>query len=448
MLDQRRGFPDGMWPPQTDRERALATRYTFLLHLRPVKLPARTIRWTHTFGLGGTSLVLFSLLALTGVLMLLVYQPVPGDAYDSVLTLEGRVAFGPLVRGIHYWSANLLVVVMLLHAARVFLTGGYHRGRRLNWQIGAGLLVVVLASSFTGYLLPWDQLAYWAVTIATGMLTYVPLAGDALQRVVRGGADIGPETLLTFYTFHTTILPVTILVLMGFHFWRVRRAGGVIEPPPAPGEPPGPSAKVLFLPHLLVREIAQALAVIAIVVCLGALVGASLGARANPGMSPNPVKAPWYFVGLQELLVHLDPAFAVLVFPLLAVAAFAALPWLGSDEGPTGAWFLSATGGRLAAAAAVLAAVVTPALVLADAMIGQGAGSASTFPPWLTRGLLPLTIAIGTTAAAATWLARRGADRNERLQAIVVFWFVVFAMLTLTGALFRGEGMALAWPWM
>jgi quinol-cytochrome oxidoreductase complex cytochrome b subunit len=412
-----------------------------------VKLPARTLRWTHTFGLGGTSLVLFSLLALTGILMVLVYQPVPDDAYDSVLTLEGRVAFGPLVRGVHYWSANLLVVVMLLHAARVFLTGGYHRGRRLNWLIGTGLLVAVLGSSFAGYLLPWDQLAFWAITIATGMLTYVPLAGDALERVVRGGAEIGPETLLTFYTFHTTILPAAILVLMGFHFWRVRRAGGVIEPPPGPNEPPGPSAKVLFLPNLLVREVAQALVVVAVVVCLGALAGASLGVRANPGMSPNPVKAPWYFVGVQELLIHLDPAFAVLVFPLLAVAAFAALPWLGSEKGPAGQWFLSAAARRLAAMAAGLAAIVTPALVLTDTMFGHRASGEPTLPTWLTKGLLPLAVAIGTTVAANAWLARRGASRNERLQAIVVFWFVVFVMLTMAGALFRGEGMALVWPW-
>ena len=216
---------------ETDRERASLTRFTFLLHLRPVLVPEPTLRWTHTFGLGGSSLVLVALMAATGILTMLVYQPAPGIAYDSIVTLESVVSFGSLVRGIHYWSANLLVIVVLLHLARVFLTGGYHGPRQFNWVIGAALLGCVLASNFTGYLLPWDQLSYWAVTISTGMLGYIPGLGPALQRVVRGGDEIGPETLITFYTLHTTIIPVLLIVLMGFHFWRVRRAGGVVLPP-------------------------------------------------------------------------------------------------------------------------------------------------------------------------------------------------------------------------
>jgi quinol-cytochrome oxidoreductase complex cytochrome b subunit len=182
--------------PANDRERARWTRFTFLLHMRPVQVPRRTLRWTHTFGLGGSSLVLLILLVTTGVLQMLVYQPVPGLAYDSVVTLEREVVFGPLVRGVHYWSANLLILVVLLHTARTMLTGG-HRGRRsFTWVLGVGLLGGVLTSAFTGYLLPWDQLSYWAVTIATGMLTYVPGVGEFLQRVVRGGDAIGGATLV------------------------------------------------------------------------------------------------------------------------------------------------------------------------------------------------------------------------------------------------------------
>ena len=269
--------------PRTDRDRAFVTVHTLLLHLRPVKVPTRTIRFTHTFGLGGSSFVLISLLAVTGILLMLGYQPAPGLAYESTTTIEQDILFGSLVRAVHYWSANLLVVVLVLHAARVFLTGGYHGPRQFNWVIGVSLLAIVLANGFTGYLLPWDQLSYWAVTISTGMLGYVPGVGHALQRIARGGDDIGADTLVLFYTIHTSIVPTLLVGFMAFHFWRVRKAGGVVVPPAAAGGT-GDSAdsdepeKVLFLPHLLVREVALALVVTAVTVALGALWAAPLGA--------------------------------------------------------------------------------------------------------------------------------------------------------------------------
>ncbi len=429
--------------PRTDRERALATRGTFLLHLRPIRLSARTIRWAHTFGLGGSSLVLWLTLAFSGILMLLVYQPVPDVAWDSVQTLDRATRFGSLVRGVHYWSANLLLVVILLHVARVVLTGGYHRPRRLNWAVGSALLLLVLASAFTGYLLPWDQRAYWAVTVSTGMLVYVPGLGDALRHIVQRGAEIGSDTLLAFYTYHTTVIPVLLIAGMAFHFWRVRRAGGVVAPSDDADGARGSTEKVLFFPDLLVREIAQALIVLAVVVVLGAFVGASIGERANPGMSPNPAKAPWYFMGFQELLIHLHPTVAVLL-PMAAIVGFAALPLLGRDDGPVGRWFLTPTGRRSAAGAAVLAVVLTTLAVIADDAVG-----ATTASPggWVVRGLVPVAVLVGFIATAWVGLRRSGADRNETLQAIVVFVFVSFATLTVIGVFFRGQGMALRLPW-
>jgi quinol-cytochrome oxidoreductase complex cytochrome b subunit len=423
----------------TDRERALLTRFTFLLHLRPVLVPARTLRWTHTFGLGGSSLVLLAILALTGTLMMLVYQPAPGTAYDSVVTIESEVAFGALVRGVHWWSANLLVVVALLHLARVLLTGGYHGARQFNWVIGCALLLAVLASGFTGYLLPWDQLAYWAVTISTGMLGYVPVVGAALQRVARGGAEVGPATLVTFYTLHTQVLPLTLAALAGFHFWRVRRAGGVVEPPPRPGEES--DGKVHFLPHLLLREVAQALVVTAVVVVLGAAFGAPLGERANPGMSTNPAKAPWYFMGFQELLIHLHPVAAVVAIPLAELAALLLLPYITSEEEPVGGWFLTANGRRSAALAAGLALAVTPALVVLDEMLPRSAGP-------LARGALPVAALAAALAGLAAFLRRRRhATTNEIAQALAVLLLAALAVLTVIGVWFRGAGMALSWPW-
>lgn len=427
--------------PRGKRERALATRGTFLFHLRPIRLSRRAVRWTHTFGLGGSALVLWCTLAFTGMLMLLVYQPVPEVAYDSVLTLTTGVRFGPLVRGVHYWSANLLIVVILLHMARVVMTGGYHRPRRLNWIIGVGLLAGILASAFTGYLLPWDQRAFWAVTISTSMLSYVPLVGESLQHVVRGGAEIGSDTLLTFYTYHTTILPVLALALMAFHFWRVRKAGGVVEPPAAPEESHG-ADKVHFLPDLLLREVSQALVVLAVVILLGALAGAPMGERANPGMSPNPAKAPWYFMGFQELLIHLHPVFAVLILPVAALAGCVALPWLGKDDEPSGRWFLSASARRAALISALIALMVSVAgVLLDDAATGGGDG-------WFLGGTLQTLLLAGIAAAVTGVSARRlGLSRNESLQTLVVFLVTVFATLTVVGVFFRGTGMALTMPW-
>jgi quinol-cytochrome oxidoreductase complex cytochrome b subunit len=360
--------------------------------------------------------------------------------------LVARVPFGPLVRGVHYWSANLLVAVVLLHGTRVVLTGGYHRPRRLNWVIGAGLLVGVLASAFTGYLLPWDQRAFWAVTISTGMLAYVPWLGEALQETVRGGPEIGAETLLNFYTFHTTVLPALAIGLMAFHFWRVRKAGGVIVPPPADGCPGGDKdEKVMFFPDLLGREVAQALVILAVVVLLGALVGAQIGERANAGMSPDPAKAPWYFMGFQELLIHLHPIFAVLVLPVAAVAGFAALPWLGDDGGPAGRWFLSSAARRAAGIAAVVAIAVCVVGVVLDEVV---APASSAGPGWFLRGVVP-TLVIAGIAAAVVGAARRSLDlgRNESLQTLAVFLGVSFATLTIIGVFCRGPGMALITPW-
>jgi quinol-cytochrome oxidoreductase complex cytochrome b subunit len=422
---------------------------TFVLHLRPVRVPAATIRFRHTFGLGGMSAALLLILLVTGSLLMFGYTPVPGDAYASIERLQNQVVFGAFVRAVHHWSANLLVLVAFLHLLRVVFTGGFLGKRALNWLVGLFLLAAIAASSFTGYLLPWDQLAYWAVTIVTGMAAYVPVLGPVLAGFLRGGEEIGPATLGTYYALHTQWIPVLLFAGALFHFWRVRKAGGVVVPPDAVRDEKGKPEQALFLPDLLWREIAAALVLLATVTLFSALVRAPLGPAANPGLSLNPAKAPWYFLGFQELLVHLHPLFAVVVVPLLGAAALAALPYLrfGDDE-RRGEWFLSENGRRTARLAAAAALVATPLFVIADALVLGASSAPSGGLALVTRGLLPTAVLLGAGAFAFRLLrARFGATPLEAVQALFVLFATGFVVLTVTGIWFRGPGMKLVWPW-
>jgi quinol-cytochrome oxidoreductase complex cytochrome b subunit len=304
-----------------------------------------------------------------------------------------------------------------------------------------------VASNFTGYLLPWDQLAYWAVTIATGMLEYVPLLGGTLLRAARGGADVGSKTLALFFVMHVAILPILLLMLTLFHFWLVRKGGGVILPR-AEGEDAPRRTLVPTSPNLVAREGPVALATVGVVLVVAALVEAPLLAQANPGMSPNPAKAPWYFMGFQELLLHLHPAFAVLVVPLLAAAFLVALPYLRYAEAPSGAYFHSRTGARAALAAAMVALVLAPAWVLADETVRRSPPWIPWLPQAVRNGLLPVLLACAILAGLY-FAARRvmRTSRIEAVQALFTFVIVAFIVLTVTGTLFRGQGMVLAWPW-
>jgi quinol-cytochrome oxidoreductase complex cytochrome b subunit len=434
--------------PRTDRERKWVVFNTLVLHLRPTRVPKSTLKYSHTFGLGGMSLVLVLLLMATGTLMMFAYEPFPSWAYDSIVRMQEQVLFGRLVRGVHHWSANLLVVVVFLHMLRVFFTGGFRTPRQFNWIVGLCLLFCVLAANFTGYLLPWDQLSYWAVTICTGMIGYVPGAGPWLQGLIRGGEEIDRATLINFYTLHTTVMPVLFIALMALHFWRVRKAGGVVDPQPPRESPGGKPATVLFLPNLLLRETAVALLLTAFVLVLSIVFEAPLGERANPGMSPNPAKAPWYFLGFQELLLHFHPVFAVFVIPLVLAAWLALLPYLTYQSDLVGPWFLSAKGRRMAVLAALTALVVTPLWIVMDDLVIASLRASVGIPTWLGDGLFPFALTAGGILAFYIWVKRKFvASTNEAVQTLFVLLLVSFLVLTATGVWFRGTGMALTWPW-
>jgi quinol-cytochrome oxidoreductase complex cytochrome b subunit len=355
--------------PQLDtpRGRALQSFSNFFLHLYPVKVPARVLRFRYSFRLGFIAAVLFGILLVTGVYLMFVYTPSPSAAYGDMQHLKTGVGFGQLIRNVHRWSAHLMVLVVALHLVRVFYAGAYKKPREFNWAIGVVLLLLTLGLSFTGYLLPWDQLSYWATTVGTNLVHYVPVLGSTLQDLLIGGDQIGPSTLLRFYALHVAVLPGLVIVMLSVHIWRVRKDGFAVKrsnpgafqeeatKPALPGAPAElyssrtrllgvvdresvtaedrPVDDTVFTwPHLLVRHVVVLLGAAVVVLSLGVAFVAPLRGLANPNVTPEPSKAPWYFSGLQELLSHFDPLVAGILIPTGIVLLLFLLPYI--DRNP------------------------------------------------------------------------------------------------------------------
>jgi quinol-cytochrome oxidoreductase complex cytochrome b subunit len=355
--------------PQLDtpRGRALQSFSNFFLHLYPVKVPTRVLRLRYSFRLGFIAVVLFGILTVTGVYLMFVYTPSPSAAYGDMQHLKTSVGFGQLIRNVHRWSAHLMVLVVFLHMVRVFYAGAYKKPREFNWVIGVMLLLLTLAFSFTGYLLPWDQLSYWAVTVGTNLVHYVPVLGHTLQNLLIGGDQIGPSTLLRFYALHVAVLPGLLAMMVAVHIWRVRKDGfavkrsnvgafeeaatrpalpnapaelyggrsrllGVVDRESVTAEDRGVDDTVFTWPHLVARHVVVMLGVAALVLGLGVAFAAPLRGLANPNVTPEPSKAPWYFSALQELLSHFDPLVAGVLIPAGIVLLLLVLPYV--DRSP------------------------------------------------------------------------------------------------------------------
>jgi quinol-cytochrome oxidoreductase complex cytochrome b subunit len=216
--------------PNTSRTRALAVMNNVFLHLHPVRVKRHAVRYTYTFCLGGVSFFLFLALTVTGLYLMFFYVPSISRAYQDIQAIEASVAFGTLVRNMHRWAAHLMVLTVFLHMMRVFYHGAYKPPREFNWVVGVVLLFLTLMLSFTGYLLPWDQIAFWAITVGTQMALYAPLLGSESSFFLLGGIQVGQETLLRFYVLHVIALPLAAAIFMIVHFWRIRKDGGISGP--------------------------------------------------------------------------------------------------------------------------------------------------------------------------------------------------------------------------
>jgi len=216
--------------PTTSRTRALAVMNNVFLHLHPVRVKRHAVRYTYTFCLGGVSFFLFLVLTVTGLYLMFFYIPSVDRAYQDILSIENSVAFGSLIRNMHRWGAHLMVLTVFLHMMRVFYHGAYKPPREWNWAVGVFLLFCTLWLSFTGYLLPWDQIAFWAVTVGTQMAAYAPLVPAESNLILLGSIEVGQETLIRFYVFHVIAFPLITAAFMVIHFWRIRKDGGISGP--------------------------------------------------------------------------------------------------------------------------------------------------------------------------------------------------------------------------
>jgi quinol-cytochrome oxidoreductase complex cytochrome b subunit len=380
----RRGWS---FRPASDRQAGDAVVANFLLHWFPAKSFKASMAWSYSFWLGTISAALLFLLVLSGLPLLFLYIPSVERAYASVKDIEYVITFGSWIRAVHRVSAHLMVAAVFLHLVRVFLTGAYKNGvgqgqkREWNWVMGVVMLLLTLFLSFTGYLLPWDQLAYWAVTVGTNIASSVPVVGPEIRELLIGGRSIEQATLIRFYVLHVLFLPMLIGVLFAYHMWRVRKDGGLArtdssrlaetktETPPsksktytllgiARGTAPAVRASSLEAPGTTVNSVPDLTRRIAIVILgtiaavgiLSVFVRSPLEEPANPLITPNPAKAPWYFLWLQEIVTDTTiriGSFTVngaflggVLLPGALLVALTLWPWLDrSPAGATGLWF-------------------------------------------------------------------------------------------------------------
>ncbi len=358
----RHGYPD------TETNRALAIMSNLFLHLHPVKVKRHALKFNYTFGLGGLSLLLFIIEAVTGAFLMFYYVPSVERAFFDMKDLRFAVYFGVLMRNMHRWAAHGMVAVVFLHMCRVFYTAAYKTPREFNWVLGVFLFVVTLAFSYTGYLLPWDQLAYWGVTVGTNIAGSVPLIGKTIKFLLLGGNITGQNALLRFYVLHCFVLPMVVVVMMGIHFWRIRKDGGISGPQVGTSGqestrevfPPQPEKKYALMsvmkgksmlidkepentestfPYLVSKELTFTIISLVLLLIVSYCFNAPLEEMANPEKTPSPAKAPWYFLWIQEMISWASPFWSGVVIPGLIMLALVILPYIDRDPRGVGVWF-------------------------------------------------------------------------------------------------------------
>jgi ubiquinol-cytochrome c reductase cytochrome b subunit/cytochrome b6 len=277
--------------------RSIPFDWNSLRHITSEPIPNHLKHWW--YALGGTPLYLFVVQAATGIVLTFYYTPDPSDAYASVRNITENVRFGWYIRSVHHWAANLMVLAVLLHVIRVFFTRAYRKPRELNWMIGVGILLTVFTFGFTGYSLVYEQLSYWASVVGTNIAEATPLVGKHLARFIRGGDEIGPNTLTRFFVIHIGVLPTVIVGLLAFHIFQIRLHGvhvdiGIYQTAELENGSDNGQTYPFFPDHVM-TELIIGLALTVLLTVLALIAPVSLGLPADPNVTPEHIKPEWYF---------------------------------------------------------------------------------------------------------------------------------------------------------
>jgi len=441
---------------QTDRKkRAGIMSRNFFLHIHATRVHIHSMKPTFTFGLGMILGFLFLIMVFTGLILMIYYTPSVEAAYRSVKDIVYVVPGGRIIRNMHRWASQGMVIVVFLHLLRVFYTGSYLGNRSLNWVFGVAMLVITLGSNFSGYLLPWDQLAYWAVTIGSNIaasareltdlagITSFFDPGGFLKKILIGGETVGQPALSRFFALHVILLPLSMIILMSLHFWRIRKDGGLSRPIRYATDK-GPENKWLAWPVLMWTELAIFLGVVAVVLLVAIFADAPLLEQANPAHPENPAKSPWYFLGIQELVSY--SAFSGgLLIPVLYLGFLISIPYRDREDGYVGQWFSGKKGLRLvlwSAAGSFLMVVLQLFILIQFGWLRDWIPGISQ---WFVMLFNPATITAALFIIAAEVVRRR--QKSSRMAALVLFTctFMALVIFTVVGIFFRGPNWEFFW---
>jgi quinol-cytochrome oxidoreductase complex cytochrome b subunit len=424
----------------------------FFLHIHAGKVHPNSLRPDYTFGLGIILGFLFLIMILTGVILLINYTPSVERAYNSVKDIMFVVPGGRYIRNIHRWAAHGMVLVSFLHLIRVFYTGGYLKGRSQNWIFGVVILFLVMFMNFSGYLLPWDQLAFWAVTIGSNIaasfreltdilgITQVLDIGGFIRSLLLGDDTVGQAALSRFFMLHVVFLPVTLMVFVGLHFWRIRKDGGISRP-----QSEGAKVNKLYSwPLVMWAELAILMGTAAVLLAMAFLFDAPLREEANPAFAENPAKSPWYFLGIQELVSYSAFAGGV-VIPVLFLVFLISVPYVDREEKYIGIWFSGPQGRRITWQSIAFTGIVTLALVIIIIRYGWLNTWIPGIPRFVVMLVNPATLSALAYVLWSLWVNRQTGSGRMRTMAMFTCTMTAFIIFTVIGIWFRGPNWEFYW---